>query len=46
MFYLSISHLGSCLEPMRWIYPLSLKESNTLCTVLTVLNIFIGNLPT
>ena len=37
--YFSTSHLGSCLEPTRWIYPLSLKESNALCTVLTVLDI-------
>ena len=28
--YLMTSHRGSCLEPTRWIYPLSRNESNAL----------------
>jgi hypothetical protein len=28
--YFSTSHMGRCLEPVRRIYPFSLRESNAL----------------
>ena len=34
------SYNGSCLEPIRFTYPFSLKESNARYTVRTVLEIF------